>query len=480
LIKTYRFFGALFALFFFVFLGFGHFTVADSAFAGDYVTSYSNVLDDLKTDQNFNESDYCVDNSDYGLYVITIGESENSELFLYVYQPCFVKNFRATSINMNVSQDAVEPHLYNLQFINKVGTLYKYKVTNFVVPESDVRYYEIYSIYRRYDSSIDPESPYPSQTINEVSYNVSKKWAVSSVNNIYTVECFEVEVITVTDMFVGFVRYDDGYFLYPHEGACDSHFVAFSTDKPIERLIDADVAFTYQSYHRETMNVYPYETVSYGNVSSDEVTVSGERVPYHGSGLFAYHFSWNRIESASDFVDHTELSNIYSGALLNVNLATRIDAEAKQSILNLDWVLRFTETSYSYDMVSSFNPSSQTHDLATFENQTLVGNVTILRLYFETDGFFYNLGTVCNKQTGSDKPINSGSHIEVDVKNPFDSFNPDDDWMKYIIAAVVVIFSVLLIVLIIKIVDKIPKKTKTVVSFSRPKKKKHKRGKKHG
>ena len=43
----------------------------------------------------------------------------------------------------------------------------------------------------------------------------------------------DIETITITDKFVGFVRYKDGFKLYV--GACDSHFVAFNTDKPIRQ-----------------------------------------------------------------------------------------------------------------------------------------------------------------------------------------------------------------------------------------------------
>ena len=36
----------------------------------------------------------------------------------------------------------------------------------------------------------------------------------------------------------------------------------------------------------------------------------------------------------------------------------------------------------------------------------MVGDVTILRLKFETDGIVYNLGVIDNKQTGSNQPSN--------------------------------------------------------------------------
>lgn len=471
MIKTYKFFGALFALLFLLFFVFGSYTVADSAFAGDYVTSYSNILDDLGKDERFDVADYPVDVTDYTIDVVTIGESEDGELFIYTYQPCFTKNFRATSISMSTAADNVAPRLYSLNFINKSGTLYKYKVVDFAVSSANVRYYEIYSIFRRYDAEIDPAPHDPSQTINEVSFKVAKKWSVSSSGNSYVIECRDVEVITVTDKFVGFVRYPDGFVWLGVDGACDSHFVAFSTDKPIDRLFEADVSFVKQSYHRDWAQTSG-ASETFGTAAETEVTLSyQDRADYQGAGLFGYRYVWNRIESVSDFIANTEDSSIYSNAVLNVSTGTTITPEAKASLQGKQWVLRFAETSYHYESAGSgMSAIAQT-------DSTLVGSVTILRLYFETDGVVYNLGVVDNKQTGSDKPINSGSHLDIDIKNPFDSFNPDNDWMKYIIAAVVVIFSVLLIVLIIKIVDKIPKKTKTVVSYSRPKKKKYKRGK---
>ena len=43
---------------------------------------------------------------------------------------------------------------------------------------------------------------------------------------------------------------------------------------------------------------------------------------------------------------------------------------------------------------------------ATTANSTLVGDVTILRLKFVTDGITYNLGVIDNKQTGGRDPSN--------------------------------------------------------------------------
>ena len=48
---------------------------------------------------------------------------------------------------------------------------------------------------------------------------------------------------------------------------------------------------------------------------------------------------------------------------------------------------------------------------ATTANSTLVGDVTILRLKFVTDGITYNLGVIDNKQTGGGEPSNEPGGI---------------------------------------------------------------------
>ena len=68
------------------------------------------------------------------------------------------------------------------------------------------------------------------------------------------------------------------------------------------------------------------------------------------------------------------------------------------------WVLRFAETSYS---LSGYSTTG-----STFESYTLVGDVTILRLKFETDGITYNLGVIDNKQSGSKDPSNE---TDIDI-----------------------------------------------------------------
>lgn len=70
---------------------------------------------------------------------------------------------------------------------------------------------------------------------------------------------------------------------------------------------------------------------------------------------------------------------------------------------------------------------------------TLVGDVTILRLKFETDGITYNLGVIDNKQSGSDTPINEE---EIQVK-------PNT-------TGIIILIIVLLVILFIVLINFVP------------------------
>lgn len=95
---------------------------------------YSNVLDDLTKDENFNIEDYPTKDKDYSLQVIQVAESEDKELFVYVYQPS--AKYIATSIDFSTTYDEDDNFYdfnnYKLKLLNQEGTLSKYVVENFL------------------------------------------------------------------------------------------------------------------------------------------------------------------------------------------------------------------------------------------------------------------------------------------------------------------------------------------------------------
>ena len=389
-------------------------------------TSYSDVLDDLRKDENFSPSTYPSVANDYSLQVIQIAESTGKELFVYVYQPSGqAKDLRASSINISLKPrvEIADVLNYKLTLLNSSGVFYKYRVDGLTVNSDATRYYTITTIYRPFDETIDEGADYGNE-VTEVDYKVAKEYCFSTLNGEPYSRVLDVETIEITDKFVGFVRYFGGSSPF-HNGDCDSHFVAFSTNRPIDHLFEAEVYYTSQSYHEYLDGYSTYE--EFGDIQDNYVTLDDEQdgITFVGDGLFGGTYSWDRIETVDQFIEETNsYQDVYSGVILDVSVGSELTEEAKQAFEGKQWVLRFAETDYSYDW------TFDSYD----RNYTLVGNVTILRLKFETDGVVYNLGTNDNKQTGGRDPVNE-SYIEVGLS----------DTGKWILA--VIMFIVLLVVI---------------------------------
>ena len=356
----------------------------------------SGVLEDLSKDASFNAANYPSNAKDYSLSVMQLAESTDKELFVYVYQPSGDK-VKASSINISTTiNDNISFFNYSLELLNFEGTLFKYKVTGFEVKKDPVRYYAISSIYRPFDTGIGDKKS-GNNTINEVNYAVNRQYCFGEINGKPYVSCVDIETIVITDKFVGFVRYKDGFKLYV--GACDSHFVAFNTDKPIDKLLEADVYYTTQEYSSSWAALVG-EKETFGDKADKYAYLKyTDKVEHAGGGWFAGTYKWDRIQTIDDFIKGENRENIYHGTVLDVKISSKLTGEALTELKGKKWVLRFAETNYSL--------SSNYTTGATFESYTLVGDVTILRLKFETDGITYNLGVIDNKQTGSTEPSNS-------------------------------------------------------------------------
>lgn len=355
----------------------------------------SEVFEDLSKDSSFNAENYPSNAKDFSLSVMQLAESADKELFVYVYQPSGDK-VKASSINISTTiNDDISFFNYSLKLLNFEGTLFKYKVTNFEVKKDSVRYYAISSIYRPFDENIGDKKS-GNNTINEVNYAVNKQYCFGEINGKPYVSCVDIETIVITDKFVGFVRYKDGFKFYV--GACDSHFVAFNTDKPIDKLLEADVYYTSQPYSwLYAIGVGQNET--FGEKKDNYAYLKyTDKVEHTGDGFFAGTYKWDRIQTVDDFINAENREDVYHGAVLDVKVSSKLTGEALNELKGKKWVLRFVETAYS--LSGGANGSTST-------KSTLIGNVTILRLKFETDGITYNLGVIDNKQTGSTEPSNS-------------------------------------------------------------------------
>jgi len=376
------------------------FSVANTYQSFADATVYSDVLSDLSADRSFTIEDFPKVPGDYSLKVVTIAESVDKELFVYVYQPSGFFLANASSINLGTVKDEPETiDVYQLEYINSYKTLFKYRVKDFIVSESDERYYFITGIYRRFNTALGDQQPGNGNTITEVVYDVSKEYVFEGSGDNVTVNSSDVETVKVTDKFVGRVRYEDTYQLFEiNFKDVDSHFVAFSTDHRIDKLYEAKLYFTEQkiSYTNPLLqSTYEYEN----KVSKTmELTADSKRYVEVDNGNA---FTWKRIETVSDFITRVNSAEatVYRGVFVKIISKSKINDLASSELSSKEWVLSFYETIHETMVLPSF----------TYYKDTIVGDVSILRLKFETEGKVYNLGVIDNRQTGSQSPINDWS-----------------------------------------------------------------------
>lgn len=348
-------------------------------------TQYTSVLDDLKKDSAFRSADYPANNQDskYSLQVIQIAESTAGELFVYTYQPTAEKKrLPATTISISTEiNDAFSPKLYSLTGLNAQGVFCKYLVKGFKVKKDTERYYDITEIFRAFDSEIDGLSTGATQsgsTVSEVSFAVGKLYTASTKDGVISYECVEKETIEILNPYHGSLRYMNGFTFFLDK--CDSWFVAFSTDKEIERLMAARVYYVSRFHMREiALGVIPIDT--YGEYEEEYIDVTDkDKASNNPHGwIKGKPRDWDRIQSALEFIETEKLTST-----------------AKEEIAGKEWVLRFVETSYEYANSGKMSVTRETE----------ISDVSILSLTFETDGKVYKLGAVDNKTTPDKIPDN--------------------------------------------------------------------------
>lgn len=374
---------------------------------------YSDVLEDLQDNESFNPDEYEIDQNDFSLNFITLAESSDREVFVYVYQPCTSRGIVATTINLSTGiHKNLSYKNYKLKLINQRGVFYKYLVEDLAVSDEEIRYYEISSIYRKWDGNLD-DAEAESGTISEVPFAVAKQYILRGYDDNISYSCNDVDVITVTDKYVGFVRYDDGYTGSPgmgfawHSPGSDSHFIAFSTDKPIDKLMEADVFYTSQSYYWHSGYLGIAGGESYGEIQENYAYPTyKDRVELQvGHGFGYYKYSWDRIQTVDEFIATEDREFVYNCGIFNVRTEVKMTDEGLQDLKGKDWVIRFAETEFS-DFRQSMGVGAASGPSDHIKRSTIVGDVTILRLQFETDGIVYNLGVVDNKMTGDGIPDN--------------------------------------------------------------------------
>ena len=101
---------------------------------------------DLRSDPDLTRAIILRRQTNRSIDVITVGESVNGELFIYVYNPS--EDRTATSINISSGKNNnFYPRNYMLECLSKTGVFGKYLVKDFTIKEDALRYYSIPSIF---------------------------------------------------------------------------------------------------------------------------------------------------------------------------------------------------------------------------------------------------------------------------------------------------------------------------------------------
>ncbi|MDE5601609.1 MAG: hypothetical protein K2J16_03840 [Clostridia bacterium] len=379
-----------------------------SAYA--YTTSYTSVLTDLRTDSEFVVSNYPYIADDYSIKVIQIAESDSGELFLYTYQPCQTSKYLvATDINMSLSESVDGTRLYTLTLLSCESVFCKYLVDDFTVSEDTTRYYNITSIYRDWDKDIDEDTG-NDNTKNAVAFEVGSVYRAKTENGVISYSSRVTDVIQIINPYVDYLEYSNGFKFCPDW--CRSHYIAFTTDKQIDTLMEADVSFVSRSASRST-GLGLKGDINYGEPVTDKKTLDGKQKGGNAAdGFLAKKYEWERIQSVSDFIATEDLKD-----------------QTKKNLENTKWVLRFVET--EVHATSGFG--------STTERWTDISEVTILRLKFITDGKVYNLGAVSDKLTGDDVAGNNNTAEFEKFFKWLSRVTGVAEWVWYLILALIVL-----------------------------------------
>lgn len=415
-----RFYMFIIAIILAIVVGLPFYTATVSAFGdtsdfGDTENGVSNVLDDLKKDESFDTANYPSIVDDYSVQVIQIAETTDKELLVYVYQPAHdTIDLTASFISISKTVYGNEVwYRYNLTLLDSENVFDKYRVEDFILEDGTVRYYNISAIYRPYNSTIDGETNASSPTDN-IAYEVGQQWKACTVDGNITYSMMTTETITLTNQWCGHIQYSNGYFGDVLLSNCDAWFFVLKADMRIDRLMEADVTYSWTSYQYKVNYLTGVETTtSIKTVDNEFVSLTdAQQGGTEADGWFGHKWEWNRIVSISDF-----LSDVGD------NLTDDCKSHLSSSEFNGGWVLRFTETrNESYTIESPVNGT--TMQTAYYHDYTDISNVAVLRLKFLTDGKVYNLGVVSssvNPDNFPDGEYDVGDGIKENLNDIFNS-----------------------------------------------------------
>ena len=155
---------------------------------------------------------------------------------------CVSISTAVSDANYNITESFLN---YDLQFVNKDSTWYKFEILGLPNVDKTTRRYNIAEIIAK-------------EAETSLNFYVDETYIFHGIEN-DTIEVFnqEVETITITDKEVKFYCYGDTMnFFFKDTGIMnagdiytDSWFIFFNTDKSIDELLEVELTYTQYDYH---------------------------------------------------------------------------------------------------------------------------------------------------------------------------------------------------------------------------------------
>lgn len=431
-------------------------TSASVAFAITDV--YSDVLDDLQVDNNFNVDDYPVNQTEFSLQLIQLAESNANELLAYVYQPSVGKfGVLAKKIRISLSEDNSSYQDFNLTYLTNHGQFYKYKVDGYITDYTStvMRTYNVVQLMRSADERCgDILVDENNNKISYVPYPVG--WTFYATTNadgktIYGKE--KNKTITVTDKYCGQLLFENagnsltaGLLGSVEYGML--HFIAFNADITIDELYQADVSYTIEVYEDYLNQVLGITQTEYKDkiISSNRLT---KTLHYDSEGMYqgdflSHKYTWKEIMSRKDFVNNVCTQSF---AFYNASLTEK----GSDEISDKEWVLILGATE-----ITNISRSTGLGNYESRYTRSCLTDETILRLEGKSQGKLFNLGVVDNYQTGDGVPDNIEEYgvNEEWWKNLLDEM---EEWLKIFVIIVGIVLFIALAVFVAPAIWKIIK-----------------------
>ncbi len=375
---------------------------------------YSDVLEDLCKDEDFKANHTTryvkkTEDEDKTLILIQVAESDHGELYLYFYRPAYeVFDPDLTSVSLwteySVTGEDFIPVNYDLEKVSENGVFVKYLVKGFSVSSDAYRYYNISQVHRQFVNGYDELQEGADRV--EKAIGIGQQWCAHTQDGVVSYEKNTFEVLELDVNHTGYLYLEEGFTFGSFFGVDqkkDLHYIAFSgKDIDIDKIFDADLSYRSQ-YRYEKTETFQEDVNEYGSILDNSVFLSDtQSVTWQGEGLAAREYSWDRIMSATSFVEQME----------NVNEIDFSEA-SKAAILESDWVFAFAETDRTYTATSTDQATIQI--VKTTKTYTKVSSVSILRVHFQNVSGVYNLATVADKITADDVVDGVSKGVDMEV-----------------------------------------------------------------